>query len=159
MILEFVFGVVVGSVFVSGRLGWPMAASAAAAIAALLLTDPLSRVIVSGLPFAALVAAAAFIGRIRTAPTRLERALARLGDASYSIYLAQVETVTLASRLIAAAVPAISPWLLLMVTGAVVVALGLLLNILLERPLLKLTRRLGGARRSQLQAAGRIGAA
>jgi exopolysaccharide production protein ExoZ len=159
MILEFVLGVIVGHVFVNGRLGWPMAAAAAAAIAALLATDPVSRVIVSGIPSAGLVAAAAFIGRRRTAPAWPELALARLGDASYSIYLAQVETVTLASRLIAAAVPAVSPWLLLIFTCAIVVTLGLLLNIFVERPLLRLARHLGGARRSRLEAVaeGRIG--
>jgi len=152
MILEFVLGVIVGHAFVNGRLSWPMAAAAAAAIAALLATDPLGRVVVSGVPAAGLVAAAAFIGRGRTAPSWPELALARLGDASYSIYLAQVETVTLASRLIAHAVPAVSPWLLLIATCAVVVALGLLLNIFVERPLLKLARRLGGPHTSRIQA-------
>ena len=60
MILEFVLGVIVGSVFVNGRVGWPMPVAAACAIAALLVTDPFSRVIVSGVPAACLVAAAAF---------------------------------------------------------------------------------------------------
>src|SRR5664279_2860656 len=61
MILEFVFGVIGGGVFVNGRVGWPMPVAAACAIAALLVTDPFSRVIVSGVPFACLVAAAAFV--------------------------------------------------------------------------------------------------
>jgi exopolysaccharide production protein ExoZ len=147
MILEFVLGVIVGSAFVTGRIGWPMAVATTAAIAAVLATDPLSRVIVSGIPAAGLVAAAAWIGRRRTAPSWLERSLARLGDASYSIYLAQVETVTLASRLVATVVPAIPPWPLLIVTCGIVVTLGLLLNIAVERPLLKLARRLGPAKR------------
>jgi exopolysaccharide production protein ExoZ len=101
---------------------------------------------VSGLPSACLVAAAAFVSRERIGPSWLERALARLGDASYSIYLAQVETVSLASTAIAGLIPAISPLLLLTVTSGIVVVLGLLLNILVERPLLKLSRRLGGSR-------------
>lgn len=143
MILEFVFGVIVGSVFVNGRVGWPMAVAAACAIAALLATDPASRVIVSGLPAACLVAAAAFVGRKRRHPSWPELALARLGDASYSIYLAQVNTVSLASASIAGLMPAIPPLLLVIVTTGIVVAFGLLLNILVERPLLKLGRRLG----------------
>jgi exopolysaccharide production protein ExoZ len=146
MILEFVLGVIVGYVFVNGRIGWPMSAAAACAIVAVLVSDPASRVIVSGIPAACLVAAAAWASRKRIDPSWPERALARLGDASYSIYLAQVETVSLASTAVASLFPAIPPLLLLMVTSGIVVALGLALNILVERPLLKFCRRLGGPR-------------
>jgi exopolysaccharide production protein ExoZ len=151
MILEFVLGVIVGGLFVNGRVGWPMPVTAACAIAALLVSDPLSRVIVSGVPAACLVAAAAWASRKRTGPSWPERALARLGDASYSIYLAQVQTVSLASTWIASLIPAIPPLLLLMVTSCIVVALGLALNILVERPLLRLCRGLG-SRPSQVRA-------
>jgi exopolysaccharide production protein ExoZ len=143
MILEFVLGVIVGTVFVNGRIGWQMAVAAACAIAAVLVSDPSSRVIVSGVPAACLVAAAAWVSRKRVDPSWPERALARLGDASYSIYLAQVETVSLASVAVAGLIPAIPPLLLLVVTSCIVVALGLALNILVERPLLKLCRRVG----------------
>jgi exopolysaccharide production protein ExoZ len=156
MILEFVLGVIVGSVFVNGRVSWPMPVAAACAIAALLVTDPANRVIVSGVPSACLVAAAAFVSRKRIDPSWPELALARLGDASYSIYLAQVQTVGLASTSIAGLIPAIPPLLLVIVTSGIVVALGLLLNILVERPLLKLGRRLGGSRPPQTQLAARI---
>jgi exopolysaccharide production protein ExoZ len=143
MILEFVLGVIVGSLFVNGGTRWPMPIAAACAIAAVLVTDPTSRVIVSGVPAACLVAAAAWASRKRIDPSWLERALARLGDASYSIYLAQVQTVSLASIAVAGLFPAIPPLLLLMVTSSIVVALGLALNILVERPLLRLCRRIG----------------
>jgi exopolysaccharide production protein ExoZ len=146
MILEFVFGVIVGHVFVNGGIRWPMPVAAACAIAALLVSDPASRVIVSGVPSACLVVAAAWLSRKRIDPSWPERALARLGDASYSIYLAQVQTVSLASMSVAGLIPAIPPLLLLIVTSCIVVALGLLLNILVERPLLKLCRRLGAPR-------------
>jgi exopolysaccharide production protein ExoZ len=148
MILEFVLGVIAGSVYVNGRVGWPIQIAAACAIAALLVTDPASRVIVSGVPAACLVAGAAFVSRKRVDPSWPERTLARLGDASYSIYLAQVNTVSLASTLIAGLIPAIPPLLLVIVTIGIVVALGLALNILVERPLLKFSRRLGGSRPS-----------
>jgi exopolysaccharide production protein ExoZ len=146
MILEFVLGVIVGSVFVNGRIGWPMPVAAACAIAVVLLSDPMNRVIVSGIPAACLVAAAAWLSRKRIDPSWPERALARLGDASYSIYLAQVETVSLASVAVASLFPAIPPLLLLIVTSCIVVTLGLALNILVERPLLKVCRQLGGPR-------------
>jgi exopolysaccharide production protein ExoZ len=150
MILEFVLGVIVGWVFVNGRIGWPIPVAAACAVAAVLVSDPANRVIVSGVPAACLVAAAAWLSRKRIDPSWLERALARLGDASYSIYLAQVETVSLASLSIAGLIPAIPPLLLLIVTSCIVVALGLALNILVERPLLKLCRRLGAPRPTTL---------
>jgi exopolysaccharide production protein ExoZ len=146
MILEFVLGVLVGWLFVNGRIAWPIPVAAACAIAAVLVNDPASRVIVSGIPAACLVAAAAWASRKRIDPSWPERALARLGDASYSIYLAQVETVSLASMAVAGLIPAIPPLLLLIVTSCIVVALGLALNILVERPLLKLCRRLGAPR-------------
>jgi exopolysaccharide production protein ExoZ len=146
MILEFVLGVIVASLFVNGQVSWPMSVATACAIAAVLVTEPANRVIIFGIPSACLVTAAAFVSRKRMYPSRLERALARLGDASYSIYLAQVNTVSLASAFIAGVIPAIPPLLLVIVTCGIVVAFGLALNILVERPLLKLARRLGGSR-------------
>jgi exopolysaccharide production protein ExoZ len=143
MILEFVLGIIVASVFVNGGIRWPMPIAAACAIAAILVSDPASRVIVSGIPAACLVALAAWTSPKRIDPSWPERALARLGDASYSIYLAQVETVSLASTAVAGLIPAIPPMLLLIVTSCIVVALGLALNVLVERPLLKLCRRVG----------------
>ena len=152
MILEFVLGVIVGKLFVHGRISWPVAVTTGCAIAALLVSDPTDRVVVSGLPAACLVAAAAFVGRKRNNPSWPELALARLGDASYSIYLAQVQTVSLASTFIVALSPSIAPLLLVIVTTGIVVALGLLLNILVERPLLRLSRHLGRPRQQQAPA-------
>jgi exopolysaccharide production protein ExoZ len=143
MILEFVLGVIAAHIFVDGRVGWPISIAAACAIVAILVTEPANRVIVSGIPSACLVIAAAFLSRTRIDPSWLEHVLARLGDASYSIYLAQVQTVSLASASIASLIPVIPPLLLVMITSGIVVALGLLLNILAERPLLNLCRRIG----------------
>ena len=149
MILEFVLGIIVGSVFANRRISWPMLAAAACAIAALLATDPANRVVAAGLPAACLVTVAAFASRWRINPSWPERALARLGDASYSIYLAQVQTASLASTAVADLIPAIPPLPLVIVASSIVVALGLLLNIVVERPLLKFCRRLGSPRPPQ----------
>jgi exopolysaccharide production protein ExoZ len=150
MILEFVLGVIAADIFVNGRVSWPMSVAAACAIAAVLVTDPANRVIISGIPSACLVTAAAFVSLKRINPSWPELALARLGDASYSIYLAQVQTVSLASATIASLVPAVPSLLLVIVTCGIVVTLGLLLNILVERPLLNLCRRIG-RRRTEAQ--------
>jgi exopolysaccharide production protein ExoZ len=146
MILEFVLGVLAGHLLVHRRIGGPMLLATASAFAAVLIADPFNRAIVAGIPAACLVAAAAFISRKRMHPSRPEQALARLGDASYSIYLAQVETVALAGMAVAQWLPAIPPLALLAATSCIVVALGLLLNILVERPLLELCRGLQNAR-------------
>lgn len=116
------------------------------------MTDPTQRVNISGIPAALLVMAAAFLSRERAHPSWPERGLARLGDASYSIYLAQVETMTLVGTAVAHLIPWIPPLLLLAVTTAVVTAFGWLLNIAVERPLLKFSRRLGAARRAPVPA-------
>ena len=55
----------------------------------------------------------------------------------------RVQTVSLASTSIASLIPVVPPLLLVIVTCGIVVALGLLLNILAERPLLDLCRRIG----------------
>jgi exopolysaccharide production protein ExoZ len=146
MILEFVLGVIAASRFVNRRVSWPVSVAAACAVAAVLVADPANRVILFGIPSTCLVTAAAFVSRKRINPSWPELALARLGDASYSIYLAQVQTVSLASTAIASLIPVIPPLLLVIVTSGIVVALGLLLNILAERPLLKLCRRIGPRR-------------
>jgi exopolysaccharide production protein ExoZ len=146
MILEFVLGVIAGHLVVHRRIGWPMLLASGCAFAAVLVADPFNRAVVAGVPAACLVAAAAFVSRRRIHPAWPERALARLGDASYSIYLAQVETVALAGIAVARLLPAIPPLLLLAVTSCIVVALGLLLNILVERPLLESCRGLRSLR-------------
>src|SRR3954467_470926 len=146
MILEFVLGVIAGQLFVDGRIGRPVLIAAGCAFAAVLAGDPFNRAIVAGIPAACLVAAAAFISRKRMHPSWPERTLARLGDASYSIYLAQVETVALAGIAVARLIPSIPALLLLAVSTCIVVALGLVLNILVERPLLELSRSLPNSR-------------
>jgi len=142
LILEFVLGVIVGMAFVNGRVEWPALAAALCAVVVVLAVDPASRVITSGIPSGCLVAAAAFASRKRAAHSWFERALARLGDASYSIYLAQVNSVWLATIALVALIPGITPLPLVLAVSAVVTALGLALNILVERPALKLVRRL-----------------
>jgi peptidoglycan/LPS O-acetylase OafA/YrhL len=151
LILEFIFGIIVGMLFVNGtsedktsrRL---MLVAAAGAMLVLLVTDPASRALVYGLPSAALVAAAAWISRLRTNASWFEHACERLGDASFSIYLAQAPLVAFACLGVAALFPAIHPHLLVVLASALVIAAGLALNIAVERPLLALCRRIGKPR-------------
>lgn len=146
LLLEFALGVVAGHLFMTRRLDGPMAVSVLLAVAVLLARDPASRALLYGLPSAVLVLGAAVLSHRRPDASRLERALARLGDASYSIYLAQVQTVSLAARLIGAAFPTISPYALVLLVSGVVTLLGLALNIAIEKPLLRLSRNFGPRR-------------
>jgi len=143
LLLEFVVGVVVGHIFVKGRPDWPMIVAVACAFAAVLAADPSNRAAVCGIPAASLVAGGAYLSRWRTSPSWSERALARLGDASYAIYLAQVQTVSFTCLLIASIIPAIPPLLLVFAVCCVVALSGLLVNVAIERPLLRLCRRIG----------------
>jgi exopolysaccharide production protein ExoZ len=146
MLLEFTLGVLAGRLFTGDRVGAPEWIATGSAFAALLLAEPDSRAIVYGLPCAALVIAAAWISRVRTNPSSAELWLERLGDASYSIYLAQVNTVSLVCQYTAEAFPGSSPIALVAMTTAISVALGVLLNILVERPLLRFARHLRTSR-------------
>jgi exopolysaccharide production protein ExoZ len=146
MVMEFVLGVLAGQWFLTGRIGRVELAAVAAAFAMLLIVDPTSRAIVFGVPSALLVTIAAWISRLRPDPSKAEYALERLGDASYSIYLAQVNTVSLTSKYIAELAPETPRMMLIALVTTAVVALGLLLNVLVERPLLRLFRGFGKQR-------------
>ncbi len=146
LLLEFVLGVIAGALFAGEKLSAPMFAAAAAAVTTLAVVDPGNRALLYGLPSAALVLAAALLSRARRAPSQPERALARLGDASYAIYLAQVNSVSLAAQAVALLAPQIAPLALVTIVTAIVVALGLALNIAVERPLLRASRRIGKRR-------------
>jgi len=146
LLMEFVLGVLIGCVFVNGRVGYVEFVAGACAFATLLPTDPTNRAIVYGLPSGVLVAAAAWFSAWRSNPSSAEALLERLGDASYSIYLAQVNTISLAAALVARLVPDIAPLALVAIVTTVVVLLGLLLNIAVERPLLKMCRGVGAPR-------------
>jgi exopolysaccharide production protein ExoZ len=140
LLLEFALGIVAAKLFADRRVEWPMLAAPAVALAVLLVSDPLNRAILFGVPSAALVYAAARFSRWRSAPSRSERVLERLGDASYSIYLAQVQTISFACMGIAAIAPDMPPMLLVLIVTAVVIAFGFVVNVLIERPLLRLCR-------------------
>jgi len=150
LILEFIFGVIAGILFVNGMNGEngmrAILLAAACTTLVLLVTDPANRALVYGLPSAALVAGAAWLSRLRTNASRLERACERLGDASFSIYLIQAPLVVFAAQGVAALFPQIHPHGLVVLASALVIAAGLALNIMVERPLLSLCRRVGATR-------------
>lgn len=150
LILEFIFGVIAGILFVNGLNGdtgtRAMLLAAVCATFVLLVADPANRALVYGLPSVALVTAAAWISRLRAKPSKLERACERLGDASFSIYLIQAPLVVFAAQGVAALYQDIHPLMLVALASMLVIAAGLFLNITVERPLLALCRRIGQPR-------------
>lgn len=150
LILEFILGVLTAMLFVTGMSGerhiGAMLLATTCTTAVLLATDPANRALVYGLPSAGLVAAAAWISRLRASASALERVCERLGDASFSIYLIQAPLVVFAAQGVAALFPQIHPLLLVASASALVIAAGFALNIVLERPLLALCRRAGKPR-------------
>lgn len=149
LLMEFVFGVLVGRWFVNRRVSKIEVIATACAIAVLLAVEPGNRAIVYGLPSAAIVAAAAYASALRVRMSFVATSLERLGNASYSIYLVQVNTVTFACAYAVTLVPDISPLAVVLATTAAVVLAGLLLNMFVEQPLLKLSRSFGDGKPSR----------
>lgn len=109
------------------------------ALSSLAETRVLSRVTLFGPPAAALVAGACICDRaIRGA---LARALAWLGDASYSTYLSHSMAVPIFTYLWFAAFGVTSPWLTTPVVIAASLAVGAATYVFIEGPILKDLRR------------------
>ena len=147
LLFEFLFGVFLAERFV-GRatdvLDWALPGLALLLVAAI---DPHSRLLFAGAPAALLVWLAL------TAERRLQQRathepsgwltwLARLGDASYSIYLLQVIALPAIGKAWQHLVPAAAPDLLVGVATLLVVACGCVLYTGVERPVLKILQRL-----------------
>lgn len=72
----------------------------------------------------------------------VEKIFARLGDASYSIYLIQVLIISGTSKVITHFVPSTSIDMLIATTAPIAIISGYFLYIYVEQPLLTLSRRI-----------------
>jgi hypothetical protein len=145
--LEFAFGMAAGWLHVNRRLAAPLGAPLLAlGVALLLATIPFKdlgwdRALMYGLPSLLLVAGCAAL-------RQLPRGLwTRVGDASYSIYLVQVFTVSAFYKAAkAAGLPAGLADLLALACLALTVVAGWLLYLAVERPLVPRRRPVQAAR-------------
>ena len=148
LMLEFSFGMLVALAYRAGfRIPWPVSAAlllaAAAALAASALWGPHVpwRVLEWGLPATAIVAAFT-LARAKPKPGVIARAVAFLGDASFSLYLIHPLVLPIPRRILSRffVIPQ-SPWLLaaLLLVAAVIAAI--IVYLLFERPLTRLLRR------------------
>lgn len=141
ILLEFTFGVLIGEGLARRHVPWTELVPVAIATLAVLRVDWGERVWIAGVPSAALVLGAAMLDARAPLRSRAALAFAKLGDASYSIYLAQVFSISplvrvgvaLGRRLPFEAVVA------LIVAGGLVG--GWLLYVAVERPLQRVAHR------------------
>lgn len=138
MILEFMFGIVIGLVYVGKSWAIP------AAVACLSLLFPGDRVVYWGIPSAALVATC--VASERWWPRTI---VSRIGDSSYSLYLTHVFLLPVFFRLAKLPLPG---WTMVIISGSICVAVGHIVYLAIEKPL---NRSLRTALRARITA-GRV---
>lgn len=99
IILEFCFGFVIASIFLTKKIDKFNIAALTAAIVVVTLVDPTHRVMLAGLPSAALLIMCLMLNHLVTLPRYVKIPLCAVGDASYSIYLIQVFSLPLIDKL------------------------------------------------------------
>jgi exopolysaccharide production protein ExoZ len=136
LLFEFLMGLFLAELELRGKLrlldwGIPLAA-----VGASIALEGMSRLVWAGVPAALLVWAALKTERW-TSRYKVTHFLAKLGDASYSIYLVQVVALPAAGKLVGRFLPHLPGDLLVLMAVTVVVAAGMLIYRGIERPLLK----------------------
>jgi exopolysaccharide production protein ExoZ len=140
-LIEFVLGVVIGQTL-SGRVPkLELIALVLSIIALSIARGWLNRIVVVGLPCAAMVLVAARLSRSGGPIGHVEHVCEKIGDSSYSIYLIQVFTISTVCKVIAKLAPATDVDVLIAISTIVTVAAGYCSYLWVERPLLNLCRR------------------
>lgn len=155
ILVEFLLGVIIADLL-AGERPYPAMVVTAVALATVPYGGWGQRVWLVGLPSAALVGTAAWLDRRRTPLAWSTRALARLGDASYSMYLAQAFTISAACKVLMRVAPQVSLIVSIVAATAATVAASYAVFLLVERPLLRLAHRLDTSRGERRRAASPI---
>lgn len=140
VILEFALGFMVAELYLIKRLSKTSAITIALAFLAVFATSSGHRVIVAGLPSAALLFACLALSHKFTLPDLIKQPLSALGDASYSIYLIQVFTLPISARLFKFLPQDNHPDLILFSALAITIFVGYGFHRLVERKILVLIR-------------------
>jgi exopolysaccharide production protein ExoZ len=128
--LSFLAGILVGQWTLKGRPGVIEAIAFALAIASTAMGETSQRALYAGLPSALLV-----YGAVKTSPTRSYAWLAKLGDASYAIYLLQVFPIAIVGKISQALMPSLNADVLALVMTFVAVLAGCAFHQWVERPM------------------------
>lgn len=138
LILEFLFGIALARLWQRGWSRPDMALSIAALVmgfALLIVLDPtpLPRFIAAGLPAALIVAGGTLFCPQRPLPGQL------LGDASYALYLSHRFALRAATLVLLPLLPAtaLGAWVYVVTVCVLAVAVGILIHIAIERPLMR----------------------
>lgn len=141
ILIEFLIGILIADVM-NGERPYVAGAIVLAALATIPAHGWGERIWVAGVPSALLVAVAAFVDRRGTALDPITRFFAKLGDASYSIYLVQVFTITILCKIVTHLVPHIPLLAAIVLITALTVAASYVVFLLVERPLQRMAHRL-----------------
>jgi exopolysaccharide production protein ExoZ len=145
ILLEFVYGIVVAKLFLRQRVAPLAMIAVGVATLIIFVSDPTSRVIVTGLPSCLLVLLAAILSERRQHPSSCEKVLSALGDASYSIYLVHNFVISGSLKLLVK-LGALPIDLVILVATILAIVAGYFSYVLLERPSLQFFRRLRASR-------------
>jgi len=120
MMLEFLMGILIGQALIWKRIGKVEACSVTAAALAVLFADESHRALIVGIPAAALLIAA-----VKASSYRLPKWVVEVGDASYSIYLIQVFTISACSKGFQRLLPSLDPDLCIVITTFITLIAGM----------------------------------
>lgn len=138
IILEFGFGLIVAQWWFSRKIDTFNALTVVAALVLLAVNNPAHRVILAGLPSAALlVLAIVFASDFKS---KAGAGFRYMGDASYSIYLIQVLSIPIITKGFNFLPNSTPPDLLVLLTVVLTIALGCFFYSFIERPILKWLR-------------------
>lgn len=156
IILEFVFGMLIATLLLSGFRIPHVWAGALVVIAflALLGLDYLTespRLLALGVP-SAFIVGSLVLADSSAKPSSLWQPLSFLGDASYSLYLVHPLAITLPRRLFPHLVnPASSPWLYAALLLATALAAAIVVHLLFEKPVTRILQKRIGIKFRDLQ--------
>ncbi|WP_050478481.1 acyltransferase family protein [Herbaspirillum rhizosphaerae] len=147
IMLEFLAGIVIGQIVKNRRVEWIEVAFIGVASALVVILKQDFRLLWLGVPSAFLVWCAASAG-----DRGLPKWIVTLGDASYSIYLIQVFTVSACGQLVHLVYPHLDPEVLIALATLLTVCAGVASYKLIESPIqrwFRNLRRQGSSRRAQ----------
>jgi exopolysaccharide production protein ExoZ len=136
IILEFCFGFVIASIFLSNKIEKYNVAALIAALLAASLVDPTHRAILAGLPSAAMLYVCLALNHLVTLPRYVRTPLSTIGDASYSIYLIQVFSLPIIDKLLRFAPDAVGTNSIVLLATSFTIFLGWTFFKLVETPIL-----------------------
>ena len=152
MYLEFVFGIGVAHLIRGQRL--PLIPCAFAAAACLLLAiqwpwyERTWRVVIAGMPAALVVWYAAQLDRSAIPLSSVGRGCARLGDASYSIYLTQVFSISILCKIVQFSMPRLHVDVAILAVSVMSIVIAYAVHHLVERPITRALHARDGASRA-----------